>query len=237
VTLGARQAVAAPAAALVAQGMTVGLGSGSTMRFVIEELAARACDEGLRFAGVPTSEATAALARGLGLKVIRMNHPLDLAIDGADEVERGTWRLIKGLGGALLREKIVAESARRFVIVAGEDKLVDRLGTRSPVPVEVERFGHAVTARRLAALGARPALRLGVDGTPFVSDGGNYLLDCAFDAIDDLPALERALRAVAGVLGTGLFLTPVERVIVGAADGTVSVLGPPETLSGPDRSA
>jgi ribose 5-phosphate isomerase A len=220
----ARQAAARPAAALVGEGMRVGLGSGSTMRFVIAALARRAREEGLRFVGVPTSAVVAALAQELGLSLDDLTAPLDLAIDGADEVELGTLRLVKGLGGALLREKIVAESSRRFVVVADESKLVDRLGTRVPVPVEVERFGHAATARRLAALGGVPALRRGEDGAPYATDGGNYLYDCRFDGVGDPFTLERRLRAVAGVLGTGLFLGPVEQVFVGSADGGVRVL-------------
>ncbi len=194
------------------------------MRFAIEALAARVRGEGLRFVGVPTSVGVAALAHEVGLTLTELDGMLDLAIDGADEIELGTLRLIKGLGGALLREKIVAESSRRFVAVAGADKLVERLGTRAPVPVEVARFGHLATARRLALLGAEAVLRRAADAAPFVTDGGNLVYDCSFGAIGDPFMLERSLRGVAGVIGTGLFLGPVERALVGMPDGSVQVL-------------
>jgi ribose 5-phosphate isomerase A len=219
----AKRAAAVAAAALVQSGMVVGLGSGSTMRFAIEALAAKLRDEGLRFVGVPTSVAVAASARALGISLTELDGPVDLAIDGADEIERGTMRLIKGLGGALLREKIVVESSRRFVVVANSEKLVERLGTRAPVPVEVTRFGHLATARRLAALGAEAALRRGADRAPFVTDGGNFVYDCGFGAIGDPFTLELGLRGVAGVLCTGLFLGAVEQAFVGMDDGTVQV--------------
>jgi ribose 5-phosphate isomerase A len=161
------------------------------------------------------------LARGLGLTLVELDGSLELAIDGADEVEHGTLHLIKGLGGALLREKVVAQASRRFVVVASPEKLVERLGMRTPVPVEVARFGHLATARRLAALGSVAKLRQGADGAPFVTDGGNLVYDCAFGGIGDPVSLERRLRAVAGVLGTGLFLGPVEQVLIGEDDGNV----------------
>ena len=223
----AKQAIAAPAASLVQDGMRVGLGTGSTMRFVLEALAALVRDRGLRFTGIPTSQATATLAQQLGLTLAGLDGALDLAIDGADEIERGTLRLVKGLGGALLREKIVAESSRRFVVVAGDDKLVDRLGTRAKLPVEVEPFGHFALAPRLAATGCVPTLRRAADGEAFVTDGGHFVYDCAFGAIGDPFTLERRLRAMAGVIGTGLFLGPVEQALIGHADGSVSVLRQP----------
>ena len=216
----AKRAAAVVAAGLVADGMRVGLGTGSTMRFVLEALAAG----GVRFVGVPTSSATEATARRLGLALAELDGPLDLAIDGADEVERRTLRLVKGLGGALLREKIVAETSRRFVVVADASKLVDSLGTRTPVPVEVERFGHVETARRIASLSGAPVLRRGGDGAAFVTDGGHLVYDCFFGAIGDPFTLERRLRAIAGVIGTGLFLGAVEQAVIGAEDGSVEVL-------------
>ena len=219
----AKRAAGEAAAALVESGMVVGLGSGTTMRFAIEALAVRVREQGLRFVGVPTSVAAGALARQLGLALTELDGVLDLAIDGADEVEVGTFRLIKGLGGALLREKIVAESSRRFVAVATADKLVERLGKHVPVPVEVSRFGELATVRRLAALGAAPVLRRGADGAAFVTDGGNLIYDCGFGPIGDPSTLERRLRAIAGVLGTGLFLGPVEQALIGKDDGGVEV--------------
>jgi ribose 5-phosphate isomerase A len=152
---------------------------------------------------------------------------LDLAIDGADEVERGSLRLIKGLGGALLREKIVAEASARFVIVADDSKMVDTLGRRAPVPVEITAFGHVSVMARIAALGGKPVLRLRSDGAPFVSDGGNFIADCAGLApVRDPYTLERQLRAIAGVVATGLFTLPVERVLVGHDDGSVTEMLP-----------
>jgi ribose 5-phosphate isomerase A len=183
-------------------------------------------EEGLAFAGIPTSEATAARARALGLLIAAPDTPCDLAIDGADQIERGTLRLLKGGGGALLREKIVAESAARFVVVADAAKLVGRLGTGFPLPVEVTPFGHEATARRIAALGGRPALRM-AGGTPFRTDNGNLILDCpGFAPIRDPFTLDRVLRSLAGVVCTGLFLLPVECAFIGHEDGRVEELRP-----------
>ena len=218
----AKRAAGVAAAALVAGGMRLGLGSGTTMAFVIAALGERVRREGLRLTGVPTSAATAELARAAGIAPGELDGaPLDLAIDGADEVELGTLRLIKGLGGALLREKIVAAAARRFVIVADEGKLVPWLGARAPLPVEVDPFGVAATMAAVAALGGQAALR------PGRTDGGHLIIDCAgFAPIRDPFTLERALRAIPGVLGTGLFLLPVERVLVGRDDGTAREIVP-----------
>ncbi|MGH2390964.1 MAG: ribose-5-phosphate isomerase RpiA, partial [Chloroflexota bacterium] len=160
------------AAGLVEDGMVLGLGSGSTATLLVRALARRAQD-GLRFEGVPTSEATGSLALSLGLKVCTLEERprLDLAIDGADEVDPAL-NLIKGLGGALLREKVVASAAARFVIVVDQSKVVDRLGDHTAVPVEVVRFGWTRTRDALAALAARVTQRLHVE-EPFLTDGGN----------------------------------------------------------------
>ena len=220
----AKETAAEAAAALVEDGMLVGLGSGTTRPHLVAVLGRRH----LRITGVPTSRETEAQARQLGIAVTEpANQALDLAIDGADEIETSTMRLIKGHGGALLREKIVAEASRRFVVVADGSKLVERLGALAPLPVEVERFGYLRTASRVAELGCTPKLRPGADGGPFITDGGNFLLDCTgFAPILDPFTLERSLRAIAGVVGTGLFLLPVEQAIVGMADGSVQVLRP-----------
>ncbi len=224
----AKQAAALDAALLVQDGMRLGLGSGTTMHFVVRAIAERLRAERLTVRAVATSTDIEALAAECGIAVEPPDAPLDLAIDGADEVETARFWLIKGRGGALLREKIVAESSRRFVIVADPSKLVECLGLRAPLPIEVARFGQASTTRRLAEMGGKPVLRLAADGAPFVTDGGNCILDCAgFAPIGDPVTLERRLRAVAGVVGTGLFLLPVEQVVVGADDGSVSVLRHP----------
>ncbi len=222
----AKRAAAEAAAKLVESGMVVGLGSGSTVRHLVAALGRRVREEGLRIVGVPTSTETDALALTHGLTLAEPDGtPIDLAIDGADEVERDTLRLIKGLGGALLREKIIAEAARRFVVIADTSKVVTCLGERSPLPVEVVRFGHAATARRVATLGGRPVLRLDAGGTPFVTDGGNVIYDCAgFAPIADPFTLQHDLRAIAGVVVTGLFLERAERALIGATDGSVTVM-------------
>ncbi len=221
----AKRAVGFAAAALVQDGMLVGLGTGSTVRHLVARLGERLRDEGLRFTGVPTSEATAAQATALGIKLADADAEIDLAIDGADEVEAGTLRLIKGLGGALLREKIVAELARKFVVVADDGKLVQCLGERAKLPVEVTRFGVAATSRRVADLGGAPVLRAGANGAPFVTDGGNFVLDCGgFAPIRDPFTLQRQLRSIAGVVETGLFLQLAQSALIAGADGSVREL-------------
>ena len=141
---------------------------------------------GSRIVGVPTSERTAQLARNLGLALATLDeHPqLDLVIDGADQVERGTLNLVKGLGGALLREKIVASAARRMIVIVDDSKLVDRLGGHTPLPVEIVAYGWRSTVSRLERIGLHPTLRGGTEH-PLVTDGGNHIADCAIDVIDD----------------------------------------------------
>lgn len=215
-----KRAAAEAAALLVSDGMAVGLGSGSTAEMVVAALGRRVA-EGLRFTGIPTSEKTAALARGLGIGLATLEEfpVLDLAIDGADEVEASSFFLIKGGGGNQLREKLVAVASARFVIAVDERKVVERLGMAAPVPVEVVTFGWKSTARRLEALGARPVQRLDAQGAPFVTDGGNYVLDCGFGAIAAPRELAVKLDGVVGVVEHGLFLDMATQVIVGGADG------------------
>jgi ribose 5-phosphate isomerase A len=202
----------------------VGLGSGRAAEAFVRALAATA-GEGLPVRAVPTSTATATLARGLGLALVELPAaPLDLTVDGADEVDPGL-DLIKGYGGALARERIVAAASRRQVILVTGEKLVPRLGTRGRLPVEIVPFAHALCARRLAALGCRPRLRERA-GSPFVTDNGNWILDCAIEPLDDPAGLEREIRRIPGVLDTGLFLGTAERVLV-AVDGEVRVLARP----------
>ncbi|HEV2302010.1 MAG TPA: ribose-5-phosphate isomerase RpiA [Stellaceae bacterium] len=225
-----KRAAALRAVAEVEDGMVVGLGTGSTAGFVAEELASRIA-RGLRIVGIPTSERTAALARRLGIPLAGFaeHQRLDLTIDGADEVERGTLDLIKGLGGALLREKVVAAASRRLVIVVDREKLVNRLGEHSPVPVEVAQFGWQATAAALSRLGAAPRLRTVENseppGEPYVTDGGNYILDCAFGPIDDPAALERDIAMTVGVIESGLFIGRASAVVNASAAG-VEVLKP-----------
>jgi ribose 5-phosphate isomerase A len=207
---------------LIEDGMKLGLGTGSTARHVLQLIAERRKHSQLTdVLGVPTSRATEDLARELGIPLTTLDkHPhLDLAIDGADEVDSGL-NLIKGLGGALLWEKIVASAAERLVIVCDESKLVERLGDKAPVPIEVVPFGYQIHVPFLEDLGGQPKLREKEAGVPFVSDGGHYIIDCYFeDGISDPWLLEAELKHRAGVVETGLFLDMAESVVVAAAAG------------------
>jgi len=218
-----KKQAAESAAGLVKDGMLVGLGSGSTAAFAVQSLGERV-KTGLRIRGVATSERTAELARSLGIPLIELAEDtrLDLTIDGADEVEPGRLDLIKGHGGALLREKIVASVSERLVIVADETKITARLG-RGPLPVEVTPFGWQSSARRVRDLGAQPSLRMNPDRQPFISDGGHYILDCVFAGGFDAPTLAEELDRTVGVVEHGLFLGMAAQVYVAGASG-VSVL-------------
>ena len=214
-----KRAAAEAAVELVEDGMIVGLGTGSTAAFAVEALARRH-RQGLHFVGIPTSERTAAQARatGIPLSSFAEHRQIDLTIDGADEVERGTLNLIKGLGGALLREKIVANASRRLAIVVDGAKLVDRLGTHAPVPVEVVAFGLEVTRAALEVFAAEVRPRLSPAGELFVTDGGNRILDCHFAGpIADPARLEDRIRRIVGVVESGLFISRADPVFV--ADG------------------
>jgi ribose 5-phosphate isomerase A len=215
-----KRAAAEAAVELVEDGMVVGLGTGSTAAFAVEALARRH-REGLRFLGIPTSEHTAAQAKaaGIPLTTFAEHRVIDLTIDGADEVERGTLNLIKGLGGALLREKIVAAASRRLAIVVDDAKLVDRLGTQAPVPVEVIAFGLEATQAHLEVLGASVKLRRGPSGEPFVTDSGNRILDCQFAPISDPARLEERIARIVGVAESGLFICRADPVFVAEAGG------------------
>ena len=215
-----KRAAAEAAVELVTQDMVVGLGSGSTAAFAIELLAQRH-RRGLRFVGIPTSERTAAqaVAAGIPLTSFADHRQIDLTIDGADEVERGTLNLIKGLGGALLREKIVAAASNRLAIIVDGTKLVDQLGTRTSVPVEVVVFGLEATRESLEVLGASVHLRMSPADQPFVTDGGNRILDCNFDHISDPARLEERIRHIVGVVESGLFIGRADPVFVADAAG------------------
>ncbi|HLF15939.1 MAG TPA: ribose-5-phosphate isomerase RpiA [Candidatus Thermoplasmatota archaeon] len=207
------------AAELVTDGMVVGLGTGSTVRFTTEALGRRR-KEGLRILGVPTSEATARLARGLGIPLTTLDeHPeVDLTVDGADEFD-AELRLIKGGGGALVREKVVARASRRMVVVADASKQVERLGSTFPLPIEVLELGKTPALRFVESLGADVKLRRGPDGRPFRSDNGNPILDAKWPHIADPEELERRLETYPGVVGCGLFLGLCDLVLVADAAG------------------
>ncbi len=220
----AKRAVGLRVAAMVEDGMRLGLGTGSTAACAIEALGRRIREEGLRVVGVPTSFFAERLARenGIPLRTFDDVDRLDLAFDGADEVSPAL-DLIKGRGAAHTREKVVAAQADRFVVLVDASKCVDRLGTRMPVPVEVLPMATAPVARALARLGARPELRLGQrkDG-PVVTDQGFWILDARFDdGIAEPAALDRALLALPGVLDHGLFVGMATEVLIGEAGGRV----------------
>lgn len=215
-----KNAAAVAAVALLRDGMVVGLGSGSTARLAVAAIGQRV-QAGLKIMGIPTSEQTAEQARGLGIELSTLgDYPkIDITIDGADEVELGTLNLIKGGGGNQLREKIVASAGQRLVIIVDETKVVNQLGTRAKVPVEVAQFGWQSTSRMLAQMKGQPALRLAADGTPFVTDGGNYILDCAFGPIASAAKLQADLDSVVGVVEHGLFIGLTSQVFVGKPTG------------------
>jgi ribose 5-phosphate isomerase A len=220
-------AVARQAAGMVADGNKVGLGTGRAATAFVDELGARV-RQGLRIVGAATSEATARQAEALGIAMIDLdeNVILDLTVDGADEVAPNL-DLVKGWGGALVRERIVAAASRRQVILVGPEKLVERLGQRGRIPVEVIPLARGLVSRELRTLGLTPTVRLGNDGAPFHTDNGNLTLDCApREALADgtaARALEASILAIPGVVDTGLFLGTAERVLVGHPDGRVEV--------------
>jgi ribose 5-phosphate isomerase A len=216
-----KRRAAEAAVELVQDGMVVGLGTGSTAAFAVDALARRH-RQGLRFVGIPTSERTAAQARaaGIPLSSFAEHRQIDLTIDGADEVERGTLNLIKGLGGALLREKIVASASRQLAIIVDGGKLVDRLGTNVPVPVEVVAFGMDVARAALEVFAADVQPRRSPTGELFVTDGGNRILDCRFAGpIADPARLEDRIRRIVGVVESGLFIGRADPVFVADARG------------------
>jgi ribose 5-phosphate isomerase A len=222
-----KRAAALRAIEEVQDGMVVGLGTGSTAAHVVEGLAARVAG-GLRVVGIPTSERTAAQARRLGIPIATFaeHQRLDLTIDGADEVQLGTLDLIKGLGGALLREKIVAAASDRLVIVVDQEKLVERLGEHTPIPVEVTQFGWQATAVALAKLGCVPERRYTVNEQPYVTDGGNFILDCRFRPLADPGTTEQQLAMTVGTVESGLFVGRTSVVVVASMTGVEVLVSP-----------
>jgi ribose 5-phosphate isomerase A len=212
-----KQAAALAAVAEVEEGMIVGLGTGTTAAFAIAALADRVAG-GLRITTVATSLATARMAESLGLKPMPFESfdRLDIAIDGADEID-GALRAIKGGGGAMLREKIVAAASRRMIAIVDGSKQVTRLGAH-PLPVEVLPFAESFVSRRIVEFGADVCRRMAGDA-PYRTDQDNPVLDCAFGAIDRPEALAAALSAIPGVLGHGLFLDEIDAAYVGRVEG------------------
>lgn len=214
-----KRAAAREAVTLVEDGMIVGLGSGTTSELFLEALAERIAG-GLRITAVPTSQRVASMALSRGLRVADLNDVprIDLTVDGADEIQPRGLDLIKGGGGALLREKLVAAAADRLCIIADRSKLVSRLGERWAVPVVVVPFGWRQTADRIRALGGQPSLRH-VDGRPLVTDDGLSILDCRFGPIADPGRLAGALKGVLGVVEHGLFVGLAKQAIVAGEQG------------------
>ena len=204
----------------IKDGMAVGLGTGSTAKLFIDALGAALRAGKLKnIKGIPTSIRSRDQAKQLGIPLTDFAETpsLDVTVDGADEVGPG-MNLIKGLGGALLREKLVAQNSRKLVIVADDSKKVAALGTKSPLPVEVTQFSHEASERFLRGLGCVPTLRKAENGSPYVTDNGNYIYDCRFPRIDEPRILQESLANRAGIVETGLFLDMADIVLLAGID-------------------
>jgi len=219
-------ALAGAATALVEEGMTVGLGSGSTAEAFVHALGVRV-QQGLNIQGIPTSRRTEHAAReaGIPLTTLSDSRMVDFGIDGADEIDP-RLNLSKGRGGAMLYEKLVAEACNRWVIVAAAEKLVDRLGARFALPVEIIPFGWETTQARVEALGFAAPLRVARDGVPLITDGNHFILDCATGPIDDPKTLGDTLKCISGVIDHGLFVGLAAAALVCDADGAIRELTP-----------
>jgi ribose 5-phosphate isomerase A len=216
-----KQQAAERALDLIRDGQVIGLGTGSTAKFAIEGLG-RLVREGLSVTGVPTSVATERLARELAIPLVNLNEAgvIDVTLDGADEVDPD-FNMIKGGGGALTREKLVALASVKRVILVDESKLVSRLGLSRLLPIEVLPFAWTLAARLLTGLGCVASLREH-DGVPFVTDNGNHILDCAFGPIEDAATLEKRIKLLPGVIECGLFIGIADTLVIGF-DGRVEV--------------
>lgn len=214
-----KEVAAREAVKYVEDGMVVGLGSGSTAKIAIK-LLGEMVEAGVNIVGIPTSKESEDLGRRAGILIgeLKARSVVDITIDGADEVDPD-MNLVKGLGGALVREKIVAAATNLEIIVIDESKLVDFLGQKVPLPVEIVRFSHEATVHRVGQLGCKCMLRM-KHGERFVSDNGNYIVDCKFARIDDPMKLETEINLIPGVVDSGLFLGLADKVIVATKDGT-----------------
>jgi ribose 5-phosphate isomerase A len=219
-----KEAAARASLRFVKDGDIVGLGTGSTAAYLVRFLGERV-QSGLKIRGIPTSVRTAELATSLGIPLTTLDEfqEIDVAIDGADEIGPGL-QLIKGGGGALLREKIVASASRKFVVIADSTKQVATLG-KFPVPVEVSKFAQALVAKKIAVLGAAVTLRKESSGKVFVTDEGNHILDCKFGKIADPPALARKLENTPGVVEHGLFIGMAAVALIAKGDQVMELRG------------
>jgi ribose 5-phosphate isomerase A len=215
-----KRKAAEEAVSFVRSGTIVGLGTGSTVQFALEAIARRIKSDGLKIHGIPTSTRTETEAKRLGIPLTTLeDHPLvDLTIDGADEIDP-QLNLIKGGGGALVREKVIATSSSDVLIIADDAKLVVRLGTTFPVPVEILPFARPLVERGLKALGSLPKLRTQANGSNYVTDNGNWILDARFARLDDPARMEREITLLAGVVDCGIFTGLADLALIGTADG------------------
>ncbi|MBS1915264.1 MAG: ribose-5-phosphate isomerase RpiA [Bacteroidetes bacterium] len=218
-----KQLAAEKAVEQVESGMIVGLGTGSTAYWAIEKIGEKVKSKQLNIKAIATSKRSEEQARGLGIPIISFAEidAIDITIDGADESDHNL-HLIKGGGGALLREKIVASNSRKLVIVADESKLVQHLG-KYALPVDVVTFGWEKTFQKLEALGCIPKLRLD-DGKPYLTDNANYILDCAFGEIHDPATLHEKINAITGVVDNGLFINLASQLIIASAGGEIKTI-------------
>ena len=223
----AKRRVALEAVKRVRDGSVIGLGSGSTVAYAIRELGRRIREENLRILGVPSSYKTFLLAVECGVPLTTLNeHPLlDLDIDGADQID-GELNLIKGMGGALTREKIVAAASKRLIVIADETKLVSSLGEGQLLPIEVLPFALPLVADRIRRMGGKPKLRERKDGSgPYVTDNGNFILDVDFGVIEDPKDLESRIKRIPGVIETGLFIEMTDEALIGTRSGVKILKG------------
>lgn len=213
-----KKAVGEKAASLVKDGMKVGLGSGSTVYWLVRALGERIKQEGLHIEGIPSSVLTGEWAKEFGVPLtdFATTKELDVTIDGSDEVD-SNFQLIKGGGAALFREKIIAQAAKELIIIVDQSKMVEQLGAYA-LPVEILPFAWERTAYEIEKLGCVPVLRL-KDGEPLITDNGNYIVDCPFEKIEDPADLDKKLQTIVGVVETGLFIDMANAVIIGSPEG------------------